>query len=173
MSFIFTVETGAGVSDANAYATVEFADDYIVANTYASQEWMGLDVAQKQYLLVRSSQNIDVLTKWKGQRAFQDQGLKWPRHGAYDEDGFQIGDDCVPTIVMQAVCEFATYLMDDDWTAPIAQLGLRELQVDVIDIKYQLNYIRPALPDTVVFMLAELGYVTTGRRPAFKPIVRT
>lgn len=173
MSFVFTVETGVGDSDANSYASVEFADDYIVSNTYASAQWMALDDLSKQYMLVRASRNIDARTRWKGQRAYQEQGLKWPRCGVYDEDGFQITDDCVPIIVQMAVCEFATYLMDDDWTAPIAQLGLREIQVDVIDIKYQPGYIRPALPDTVIAMLAPLGLVDTGRRPAFKPIVRT
>lgn len=173
MSFVFTVETGVGASDANSYTSVEFADDYIVTNIYASGDWMALDDTVKQYLLVRASRNIDARTTWKGRRAYQDQGLKWPRNGVYDEDGFLIHDDCVPTIVQEAICEFASYLMEDDWTAPIAQLGLRELQVDVIDIKYELGYIRPALPDTVISMLAPLGLVDTGRRPAFKPIIRT
>jgi hypothetical protein len=51
---------------------------------------------------------------------------------------------------------------------------LKEIQVDVIDLKYDSNEaVRATLPDYIIQMLSDLGVVNTGRRPAFKKIIRS
>jgi hypothetical protein len=172
MAFNFVVETGEADSDANSYCTVEFADDYVEANIHASAEWLALEEEDKQRLLARSSKVLDFRFKWNGQRVDQDSGLKWPRSGVYDEDGFQIADDCVPKILKEAAAEFAVYLMTDDWTAPRGNDEFKEIKVDVIDIKFDTAYRRAYIPPTIVAMLDDLGSANTGSRPNFKRIVR-
>jgi hypothetical protein len=173
MAFSFVVETGIADPDANSYCTVEFADDYVEANTHVSSDWTALDDATKERLLVRASKTLDVRFRWQGTRVDQDSGLKWPRSGVYDEDGFQIGDDVIPRLLQEATAEMATYLMSDDWTAPRENDQFKELQVDVIDIKFDTDYRRSYVPDTIIAMLHTLGFANSGKRPGFKPIIRT
>lgn len=173
MAFIFVVETGMADSDANSYSSVEYADDYMESNTHLSEEWFNLEEEDKQRLLVRASKMLDIRFRWNGTRIEQDSGLKWPRAGVYDEDNFLIPDDVIPRILQDATVEFAGYLMDTDWTAPRANDEFKELQVDVIDIKFNTDYRRAYIPPTIVSMLEGLGASNTGLRPGFKRIVRT
>ncbi len=173
MAFNFVVETGEADPDANSYTTVEYADDYSEANTFQSAAWLNLEEEDKQRLLVRSSKQLDVRFTWNGRRVDQDSGLKWPRTGVYDEDGFQIADDVIPRILQDATVEFAMYLMNDDWTAPRTEDQFKEIQVDVIDLKFNTDYARPYVPPTIQTMLQSLGDCITGGRVGFKKIKRT
>jgi len=173
MAFVFTVETGSADSDANSYTTVEFADDYIAANAFASADWLSRTEDAKQKLLVRASKYLDRNVRWNGTRVDGESGLRWPRSGVYDADGFEIPDDMIPIVLQEAVCELASYLMNDDWTAPQGARGIRELKVDVIDIKFDSDMVRGTLPDFIIQMLSDLGEVNSGRRPAFKQIIRS
>jgi|GEM_PF-2426778 len=173
MAFSFVVETGDADSDATSYCSVEFADDYVEANHFASADWLAQTEEEKERLLVRASKFIDVRFKWNGQRVDQDSGLRWPRSGVFDEDGFQIADDVIPRVLQEAVAEFATYLMSEDWTAPRDADQFKEVQVDVVDIKYNTDFRRAYVPQTIIAMLEALGLCTTGNRPAFKPIRRS
>lgn len=173
MAFQFVVETGEGDPDANSYCTVEFADDYSEMNIQRSAEWLALEEEDKQRLLARASKNLDIRFKWNGTRVDSDSGLKWPRAGVYDEDGFIIPDDVIPGILQEATAEFAMYLMSDDWTAPRSEDQFKELKVDVIDIKFDTNFRRSYIPPTIVAMLADLGESNSGSRPQFKKIIRS
>jgi len=173
MAFSFVVETGVGDPDATSYCDVEFADDYIDANIYASSDWLALEEEQKQRLLVRASKYLDRMVTWEGTRVDEDSGLRWPRSGVYDSDGFLIADDAIPQALKEAVSELASYLMSNDWTSPQESRGLKEIQVDVIDLKFDTDYTRASVPDYIIAILAGLGAVKTGTRPAFKKIRRS
>jgi hypothetical protein len=171
MAFNFVVETGIADSDANSYADVEFADDYVEANIYA-EAWALASEETKQKLLVRASKNLDARVNWYGTRVDEDSGLRWPRAGVYDRDGFLIAEDVIPEQLQEAVVEFAVYLSTYDWTSPRDADQFKELQVDVIDIKFDPAFRKAAIPDTVVLMLEGLGDVNGGKRPGFKKIIR-
>lgn len=173
MAFSFVVEIGEVDPDATSYCDVEFADGYIETNTFQSAEWLALDEEIKQRLLVRSSRMLDVWFLWKGQRVDPDSGLKWPRAGVYDEDGFCIPDNVIPTLLKQATAEFATYLANDDWTAPRDADQFKKLTVDVLDVQYNTDFRRGYMPRTLVQMLLPIGIGSTGNRPGFKRVVRT
>ncbi len=173
MAFNFVVETGEADPDANSYTTVEYADDYMEADIHKSAEWLDLEEEDKQRLLVRASKTLDYRFKWVGTRVDPDSGLKWPRAGAYDEDGFLIPDNCIPRILQDATAEFAAYLMSDDWTAPRDADQFTAVKVDVIEIKYDTDYRRAYIPDSIAQMLSDLGTGTTGKKPGFKPIRRS
>lgn len=177
MAFNFIVEIGEADPDANSYASVEFADDYVEANVHASEEWLDLEEEQKQRLLARSSQVLDIRFNWNGQRIDPESGLKWPRANCYDQDGYLIPDDVIPRVVKQATVEFAVYLMRSDWTVPGADGGsgeFSEIKVDVIQVKFKDNGQREGvMPEFLLAMLEGLGEAKTGRRPGFKRIVRS
>lgn len=173
MAFSFVVESGIGDPDANAYCDVEFADDYIDSNTFQSADWLALTTDKKERLLVRSSKIIDARIAWNGDRIEEDSGLRWPRSGVYDRDGFLIADDVIPTTLKEAIAEFAVYLMNYDWTAPYTNNAFKQIQVGPIDIKFDEKFEQGAFPDIIAQMLDGLGYLNAGRRPAFKKIVRT
>lgn len=173
MALIFTVETGNADPDANSYGAVEDADDYI-STLAQSSDWDALVEDDKEKFLVRASRYIDQVVKWNGCRVDQDSGLRWPRAGCYDQDGFEISDDVIPILLQQAVFEFAAYLASgEDYTTPSGTLGFKEIKVDVIDLKMDITHIRASLPDYVIEMLQCLGEVQRGTRPAFKKIVRS
>lgn len=173
MSFSFVVENGVGDPDANSYVTEDYANDYFAVNSYVSDTWAALDDDQKQKLLVRASKSLDAIMLWSGTRVDDESGLRWPRTGAFDADGFQIPDDVIPPILMDGVCEWASYLMTSDWTSPQPQRGLNRIEVDVIKIVYDDSYVRPSLPDYIIAMLSCIGLVNKGVRPAFKKIIRS
>ncbi len=178
MSFTFVVETGAALPDATSYTNIEFADDYVEMNIHRSDEWLALDEDVKERLLGRASFMLDSRTKWKGRKTEQDSGLKWPRIGVIDEDGYLIGDDVVPIIVQQAAVEYATYFMDEDIIAGSTTSAYREITVDVITLKINNEETTALVPDVVKSMIENsgLGSVDDGTnkgKMGFKRILRT
>jgi hypothetical protein len=79
MAFSFVVETGTADSDATSYATVEFADDYVEANTSRLRTGLRWTRRTSSASSSASSKVLDIRFKWNGQRVDQDSGLKWPR----------------------------------------------------------------------------------------------
>lgn len=123
----FVVEDGNGLSDANSYVDLAFADDYFL--TRAISAWTGAD-AVKQAALIRATDYIDTVfgTKFKGTVAFStgdptvDQALAFPRDmrvpyvGSYDTFmssavGLYSGPldkpVVIPTALKKATCEYA------------------------------------------------------------------
>jgi hypothetical protein len=173
MSFSFVVEDGSADPDANSYVEVDYADDYISTNAFVSAEWAALTDDQKEALLIRSSKYIDTYVRWNGERVDEDSGLRWPRSGVMDQDGFEFADDTIPLILQDAVCEFASYLMTTDWTAPQGTYAMKEIKVDVIEIQYDTKIsTRPSMPDFVIQMLSDLGVPAKSTKPNFRKIVR-
>lgn len=173
MAFSITVEDGSADPDANSYCDFDVADDYISTNAFTSAEWLAMVTLDKQKLLSRSSKYLDRMVQWEGQRVDQDSGMRWPRSGVYDADGFEIADDVIPQALIDAVCEMAMYLMDTDWTNLESSRGIKEVRADVVDVKFDTNQTRGAVPFAVISILTGLGTVNTGKRPAFKKIVRS
>lgn len=171
MAFTFVVETGTADPDANSYTTVEYFRDYIVTNSYVDISLLTDD--QIEYGLVRASKYLDNMVAWNGTRVDDESGLRWPRAGVYDADGFEIPSDVIPFVLQDAVCEFFGYLLTSDWTAPEDSRGLKQIEVDSINLRWADNYVRPSMPDYLVAMLAALGNVNNGVRPAFKKIIRS
>jgi hypothetical protein len=172
MAFTFVVETGAGDPAANSYCDVQFADDYIYANVYTNTAWAALEDDDKQRFLVRASKYLDRTVQWAGEKIEEDSGLRWPRAGVYDVDGFLIPSDVIPQQLMEATSEMAAALLNNDWTSPQTTRGMKEIQVDVIELKFDTEVQRGSMPDIVMQILEGLGVVKTGTRPAFKKIIR-
>lgn len=121
------VEDGSGIAGASSYIAVAGADAYFAAQANAT--WAALGPVQKDANLVAGCRYIEntYRGKWKGYRAYEKQGLAWPRVNSApllynqlrigwvypatsyltDLDGFPIYANTVPQRVKDAQCEAA------------------------------------------------------------------
>lgn len=101
----FTLEDGSGNPDANAYIDTTFADTYHAdrGNSY----WTPLATATKQACIIRATDYLDkrFIRRYRGYKMVWNQGLGWPRIGAYDNSRYLLQD--VPLQVQKACAEYA------------------------------------------------------------------
>lgn len=99
------VETGAGLPDAESYATLAQADEYHLKRGNAG--WTG-EEASKEAALRRATEYLDgaYRARWLGQGATPAQALAWPR--SYVRVGWDyLPSDTVPVAVVRACCDAA------------------------------------------------------------------
>lgn len=106
----FVVESGGGLPDANAYCTVDFADDYVqMFATAASAAVWGAETAEEKRSAIRkATRYLDIVyaAEFVGYKRTQSQALQWPRSGAV-ANGFYLSDASIPLNLQQACVEFA------------------------------------------------------------------
>jgi len=105
----FVVETGFGVEAANSYCTVEFADAFNQMQV-DGQNWIDLDLTDKQIRLMTASQTLDNSFDFYGRRISRFQGLEFPRWGVKDRDGFIMPTAPLPNFIKCATAELARIL---------------------------------------------------------------
>lgn len=172
MAFVFTVEDGTGLPEANSYITVEEADDILSVNMHSIAEWTALTTEQKEGLLAWASRYLDERTRWFGAKTVEPSGLRWPRTGVIDRDGIQIAEDEIPKQLRIAAAEMARYMMAQDRTMERDQDGLVRLKADVIELEFKEGYKLPKVPEHMQYLLLGLGAVSTGGGIQFKRIIR-
>lgn len=81
------VEDGTGLQDANGYISVAYADAYHAAR--GNDAWVALLAPTKEAAIISASTYMDSTNhgRWLGVKLTSEQGLDWPREGAYDERG--------------------------------------------------------------------------------------
>lgn len=97
-----TVETGAGLSDADAYASIATVDAYATARGLTA--WTGVD-AVKEAAIREATVYLDASYSWKGAIELETQALSWPREGVTDKEGREVTG--LPQRVVDACCELA------------------------------------------------------------------
>lgn len=130
-------ESGAGLPDANSYASLAFADDYFEGHPFYADAWYDLDSDVKQYYLIAATAQLDTQYLWEGTASTTTQGLLWPRSGVRDLYDNLIPPDGIPRNLRRAVCEQAIYLTKGD-RSPESQTSsaLDKLKVDVIELDF-------------------------------------
>lgn len=128
-----TIETGAGLPDAESYASVAFADAYFAARMTAN--WDSSD-SHKEMLLRLATDHIDAVygQRFKGTKGTLAQALQWPRVGVY-VDGYELPIDAVPIEIQRACCEFA-HAANTQTLLPDLTQGVKREKIDVIEIEY-------------------------------------
>lgn len=101
----FVVESGGGDADANAYISVEYADDFHTLR--GNSTWVEAGDPDKKEAIIRATDYIDKRfgRLFLGQRMESAQGLEWPRIDAIDYDGFLL--NYVPSKLQRATAEYA------------------------------------------------------------------
>lgn len=138
----FTVETGTGASDSNAYISVAYADTYHADRGRA--DWTNASNAQKQNAIVKASDFIDSHYLFVGQIAVSGQAMAWPRKYVYDIYANAIGDDEIPQQVEKACAEYARIALTVDlYKVPDGEVkgGIRR-QSDVVGpLETEVEYV--------------------------------
>lgn len=99
----FVVEDGSGVSGANSFVEVDYADEYFTDR--GNTVWLGLSIEQKQAALVLASDYASTQYRYKGQKADLEQGLAFPRVELIDPKGMVVTG--VPSCILRVVTELA------------------------------------------------------------------
>lgn len=101
----FTPEDGSGLTGANGYIAVTYADDHHALRGHTS--WDDLQPTEKEQAIVRATDYVDKRfgRRFLGWRRTQAQALEWPRLDAYDDDDYLIQG--VPAQLQKAVAEYA------------------------------------------------------------------
>jgi|LakMenEpi03Aug12_release.lakeMendotaPanAssembly.Ray.scaffolds.fasta_scaffold06132_39 hypothetical protein len=132
----FVVETGAGLSNANSYASVSAADSYVADRGIAG--WTALSSTIKQQSLVNATDYLEATYRgaWKGNRVSETQSLSWPRYNVI-VDGFNFPANVVPTQVINACIEMAIRASLGETLLADQGQRVRREKIDVIEVEYQ------------------------------------
>jgi hypothetical protein len=94
-----TIETGAGVANANSYVSVVNAQAWATAR--------GIAVTVTEALLLKAMDYLESLrAEYQGIKSDSAQALQWPRAGVYI-DGSPFDDDAIPTELISTQCQLA------------------------------------------------------------------
>ena len=132
----FVVETGAGLSNANSYASVSAADSYVADRGIAG--WTALSTTIKQQSLVNATDYLEATYRsaWKGNRVSETQSLSWPRYNVI-VDGFNFASNVVPLQVVNACIEMAIRASAGETLLADQGQRVRREKIDVIEVEYQ------------------------------------
>jgi len=140
-----TIESGAGKTDADSYASVSDADAY---NTdwRDSASWTGLAQEAKERALRRGTRFVDTFT-YKGVRQNQDQALDWPRDRVGLVDGQDILPGTIPTRIKRAAMEAAIKDAEGETLFPDHDGGTIESKSQQVgNLSESTTYANPAQP---------------------------
>lgn len=139
----FVVETGAGVPNANSYASVSAADGYVADRGIAG--WTPLTNSVKEQALIKATDYLEATYRdaWKGNRITATQSLSWPRSNVI-VDGFLLPADTVPFAVEYACIEMALRAASGETLIADQGQRVKREKIDVIEIEYQ-DYSDPTL----------------------------
>lgn len=132
----FVVETGAGLPNANSYASVSAADSYVADRGITG--WASLSETVKQQSLVKATDYLEATYRasWKGNRVSETQALSWPRYNVV-VDGFNYASNVVPPQVVNACIEMALRAAAGDTLLADQGQKVKREKIDVIEIEYQ------------------------------------
>jgi hypothetical protein len=168
-------ETGDGLVDANSYAAVADGGAYHDGHLYAAA-WTAADAATQAAALVMATRLIDTLFQFKGFRRLSTQALQWPRRWVRDPDndsgsvffglpgGPYFDETKVPKLVVDATCELARELIEQDRTDDPEDEGLKSIAVEgAVNLEFNAATRRPVATAVVQAMLSKVGDYIGGR----------
>jgi hypothetical protein len=108
MAITLTKEDGTGLANANVYADVAEAAQYL-ENTGRKDAWAAFSTAEKSAALIQGADYIDQKFRrsFKGIRFSSAQALEWPRSQVYNELGELVPADEIPVEIGEASIEYA------------------------------------------------------------------
>ena len=185
MALVLIKETGAGLSDANSYATAADGDAYHDGHLYATA-WTAAVTGSKEKALVMATRLIDGLFQFNGFKRISTQALQWPRRECRDPDsedgvvpgllllrGAFLDETKVPVLVVNATCELARALVIEDRTDDPDGEGLSSISVvGSLRLDFNANDRQPVVPLIVQTWLGKFGeYIA--RSKGMARLVRT
>jgi hypothetical protein len=172
MPLVLTAETGAGVEDANTYATREQANQYHEGRLHSSA-WAGASNTTRDTALVMATRFLDGNVQWQGSRVDIDQALAWPRTGVV-WDGHAVKDDSLPRPVKDATCELARLLIGADLQADQDADNIKSMNLgqSALEIEFKDNSRTRRIPLAIGELLQGLGATASGAGINSRRVVR-
>ena len=121
-------ETGAGLADAESYASVAAADARCASLGLIA--WAALAEADKEIALRKAAQFMATYrARWAGLRVYQRQALDWPRYNVL-VDGFTVPSTSVPADVVNACIDLAVRAGSGEDLLPDLDTGSNAIKKD-------------------------------------------
>ena len=130
------IETGAGLTDADSYASAAAADAYHAKRGNAA--WAALVESEKESLLIKATEYMvgQYRARWKGRRRTATQALDWPRYDVeLDDVHAHLGSDIVPVEVQNACAILALQARSGE-LAPALKRTIKEKVIGPIKTVY-------------------------------------
>lgn len=123
------VETGAGLADAESYASVVAADAQ--CEKLGVTGWAALSEGEKEIALRNATRFMlaTYRTRWDGRRVYQVQALDWPRYDVC-ADGWPVLSTVVPADVVSACIELAVRAGSGEVLLPDLETGNNQIKRD-------------------------------------------
>lgn len=128
------VETGAGLSTAESFASVSQADTRLSA--LGMTTWASLTTTEKEQALRRATAHMEQAysDRWKGTQLLRDQALSWPRYGA-SAHGYDLGSTTIPAAIVNACIDLAFKAAAGDLNPDLTRTVIRE-KVGPLETEY-------------------------------------
>lgn len=121
-------ETGAGLADAESYASVAAADARCASLGLIA--WAALVETDKEIALRKAMIfMLTYRTQWAGRRVYQQQALDWPRYNVA-VDGFTVPSTTVPVDVVNACIDLAVRAGNGEDLLPDLDTGSNAIKKD-------------------------------------------
>jgi hypothetical protein len=151
------LEDGSAKTNSNSYVDLPYADSYFSSHPYYADEWDALSDSVKSNLLIEASQRLDTMFSWVGEIKTDAQAMRWPRNYAYDIDQRLISSSIVPEGVKKACCELALFTSRKDTETPDSSVGVEQIKIDVIELKFNGSTSPAPVPRAAVRLLRGLA----------------
>lgn len=130
------LDTTPGGPNADSYASLVEADAYNDTILY-NESWTAADDPTKEIVLKWATRLLDANMDWFGNKATEEQALRFPRYGAYGPDGYQYDSDVIPDQLKEATSEYARLLIEENIPGDANADTFSELAVASIKLKYR------------------------------------
>lgn len=158
-------EDGSGVTGANSYVTLAFADEYFSTHPFYSTEWEDLANDRRSALVVASTNQLDQLFNWFGFRSYNEQLLDWPRQRVWLADNYDYAaSNSIPLAIKKATCEMAFFLSKGDAFSSSNETLVDSVKIDVIELHFNNSRRKAPVPAGVLTLLRGLGDYAFGGR---------
>ena len=125
---MLTIETGAGLAEAESYASVAAADARCASLGLTA--WAALTEADKEIALRRATLFMATYrTRWAGRRVYQHQALDWPRYNVA-VDGFIVPSTIAPLDIVNARIDLAVRAGSGEDLLPDLDTGSNAIKKD-------------------------------------------
>jgi hypothetical protein len=140
-----------GAVDANSYATVAQAQEYVDTLMSGVNGWADASTALKEGALQTATRLIDATFRWLGLPTYVDQALGFPRSGL-TLNAQNVNSLTIPRQIKDATSEFARFLLipsaPESIISDAAQQGIESVKAGSVEVQFTKmeQYDRRLLP---------------------------
>lgn len=127
MALTLIKEDGSAKTNSNSYANETDGTSYHETRLHVD-DWTNASSEDREAALVWATSLLDDLVEWNGRKWKETQALDWPRSGVMTDEGYSVDVDEIPQAIVDATCELARTLLEEDPTRTPDTLGFSYLR---------------------------------------------